>query len=316
VHNVLGRHRADAPLTGWLSGFEENAGEAHPTIAGLRIGKPLPERSVGQSLDADLEWDRDGQYFHYLTKWMHALAQTARAHSNPQLLVWACELADTAHRRFTYGVGPHKRMYWKMSIDLKRPIVPSMGQHDPLDGLVTYLDLQATAAALDTVGRAPDLTDAISDFAAMIEPENLATADPLGIGGLLVDAARLAQLIKAGIRRADPRLLETLLAAARQGLRYFTETGDLAAPANRRLAFRELGLSIGFAALESINRNALTVETRELFAHVGRFAHLRRDIEAFWVRPSSREVSSWVDHADINEVMLATSLLPGWRRRQ
>src|SRR5687768_174201 len=203
VHHVLGRHRADESRTGWLSGLEENAGEMHPTVAGLRIGKPLPERSVGQSLDADLEWDRDGQYFHYLTKWMHALAQTARAHSNPQLLVWACELADTAHRRFTYGVGPHKRMYWKMSIDLKRPIVPSMGQHDPLDGLVTYLDLQATAAALDTVGRAPDLTDAVSDFAAMIEPENLATADPLGIGGLLVDAARLAQLIKAGIRRAD-----------------------------------------------------------------------------------------------------------------
>src|SRR5688572_29424758 len=64
VHNVLGRHRADAPLTGWLSGFEENAGEAHPTIAGLRIGKPLPERPRGQPLEPDIEWDRDGQYFH------------------------------------------------------------------------------------------------------------------------------------------------------------------------------------------------------------------------------------------------------------
>lgn len=36
-------------------------------------------------------------------------------------------------------------MYWKMSIDLSSPLVPSMGQHDPLDGLITYLQLQATA---------------------------------------------------------------------------------------------------------------------------------------------------------------------------
>jgi hypothetical protein len=36
---------------------------------------------------------------------------------------------------------PDKRpcIYWKMSIDLSRALVPSMGQHDPLDGFVTYV---------------------------------------------------------------------------------------------------------------------------------------------------------------------------------
>jgi len=34
-------------------------------------------------------------------------------------------------------------MHWKMSIDLSYVLVPSMGQHDPLDGLVTYCELQA-----------------------------------------------------------------------------------------------------------------------------------------------------------------------------
>ena len=34
-----------------------------------------------------------------------------------------------------------------MSIDLSRPLVPSMGQHDPLDGLITYSQLQSHARA-------------------------------------------------------------------------------------------------------------------------------------------------------------------------
>jgi hypothetical protein len=57
------------------------------------------------------------------------------------------ELAKTAHAGFTYvpASGGRKRMYWKMSIDLTYPLVPSMGQHDPLDGYITYHELQATA---------------------------------------------------------------------------------------------------------------------------------------------------------------------------
>jgi hypothetical protein len=52
---------------------------------------------------------------------------------------WAVDLAKTAHVRFTYlqWGGEPKRMYWKMSIDLSCPLVTSMGQHDPLDGLIT-----------------------------------------------------------------------------------------------------------------------------------------------------------------------------------
>ena len=32
-------------------------------------------------------------------------------------------------------------MYWKMSIDLSYPLVPSMGQLNPLDGFITYNEL-------------------------------------------------------------------------------------------------------------------------------------------------------------------------------
>jgi hypothetical protein len=51
--------------------------ETHPTRGGLRIGKQLPERRPGEPYDPQVEWDRDGQYFHYLTKWMHALDQAS-----------------------------------------------------------------------------------------------------------------------------------------------------------------------------------------------------------------------------------------------
>jgi len=68
VHHVLGRYRADDTRAGWISGLGEREGEAHPTRGGLRIGKALPERGPGEPFDQGLEWDRDGQYFHYLTK--------------------------------------------------------------------------------------------------------------------------------------------------------------------------------------------------------------------------------------------------------
>jgi hypothetical protein len=78
VHHVLGRFRDDDPRTGWISGLDEREGEAHPTRGGLRIGKKLRERRPGEPFDERLEWDRDGRYFHYLSKWMHALDQVSR----------------------------------------------------------------------------------------------------------------------------------------------------------------------------------------------------------------------------------------------
>ena len=190
VHHTLGRHRADETRRGWISGLTAADAEAHPTVGGLRIGKPHPERGPDEPLDERREWDRDGQYFHYATKWMHALDQTAREMGQPIFNTWARELALAAHRGFTYVPRPGgpRRMYWKMSIDLSRPLVASMGQHDPIDGFLTCVELEATAAALRAPG--PSLEGATADFAAMVDPAGLASADPLGIGGLLVDAYR------------------------------------------------------------------------------------------------------------------------------
>jgi hypothetical protein len=79
---------------------------------------------------------------------MHALNRVSRFTGDSIYNRWAIELAKTAHAKFTYvpSSGNRKRMYWKMSIDLSYPLVSTMGHHDPLDGFITYLQLQATAA--------------------------------------------------------------------------------------------------------------------------------------------------------------------------
>ena len=46
VHHVLGQYRADDFRHGWISGLDEEAGKRHPTMGGLRIGKPLRERQA------------------------------------------------------------------------------------------------------------------------------------------------------------------------------------------------------------------------------------------------------------------------------
>jgi hypothetical protein len=122
------------------------------------------------------------------------------------------ELAKTAHAGFVYvpSSGGQKRMYWKMSIDLSYPLVLSMGHHDPLDGFITSNHLKANATKDIENKTWPDLTEEITDMARICEGRNWATDDPLGIGGLLSDAFRVAQLIiNANFEQTG--LLENLL---------------------------------------------------------------------------------------------------------
>ncbi len=321
VHCRLGSHRFDDKRRGWISGLAPEEGVRHPTRGGLRIGKKLPERAADEPDDDALEWDRDGQYFHYLTKWMHALDQVTRESGAPVFNAWARELAAAAYAAFVYSMpSGERRMYWKMSIDLHRPLVPSMGQHDPLDGFITFAQLEATAG-LPQSGAAPSLRAAASELAAMIETNRLATADPLGLGGLLTDAYRVDQLERERALVAGG-LRDLLLASALAGLEHYVRTGELERRAEQRLAFRELGLAVGLRAVDHMRRarvadpstNAVAVELIEsLAAH----AAVADRIVAFWLDPAHATAGTWTEHLDINEVMLATALAPdGFLRLQ
>lgn len=309
VHHILGRHRDDDARSGWISGLSDKEGELHPTRGGLRIGKPLNERNPNEPLVSVLEWDRDGQYFHYLTQWMRTLHQMAQVTGEDRYEQWAIELAACAHDAFTYEVSPggSKRMMWKMSIDLSRPLVTSMGQHDPLDGLVTYLELQ-TAGKVAEEYKA-DLTRAIAETTQMGERASWATDDPLGIGGLLDTATRLASLVfEHQVERH--RLLQQLLVEADESLQAFARSPQLGYPAERRLAFRELGLTIGCHGLPYLkNLVEQDVELAALVDNLLKYLPIAEQIQVFWAEPVHRQSSTWREHSDINMVMLATCLL-------
>jgi hypothetical protein len=319
VHLTLGQYRKDGGHHGWLSGLDKAHARLHPTRGGLRIGKHLHERQPDEAFDERLEWDRDGQYFHYLTKWMHALNRVSQVTGKSIYNQWAMELARVAHAAFCYtpSWSGKKRMYWKMSIDLSRPLVDSMGQHDPLDGLITCLQLAATAKSFAETPAELSLDTEIAELTAMCDGVNWATDDPLGIGGLLTDAHTLVQLI-AGHHLQETARLESLLQDIGPGLQAYVAQNQVKLPAEYRLAFRELGLAIG---LQAISRMLQIIEQHaEHFANADRltsslnnlhrFHQLNELIQSFWLDAGHRTVNSWQDHADINNVMLATCLAP------
>ena len=62
-----------------------------------------------------------------------------------------------------------------------------MGQHDPLDGLITYVQLKIAMGG-------PALEDEIGEMTVLCRGKDWTTNDPLGIGMLLADAYRIMQM--------------------------------------------------------------------------------------------------------------------------
>jgi hypothetical protein len=317
VHWVLGRHRHDDQRSGWISGLSDELGRNHPTAGGLRIGKKLNERGANEAYDDRLEWDRDGQYFHYLTKWMHALSRTSSVTGESRYCRWALELAQVAHASFTTAVstGAPKRLLWKMSIDLSYPLVPSTGLHDLIDAYITYNELSLHSEWREGSDVLPGLDAEIAEATAMMAGQRWHTDDPLGLGGLLFDMSRVFQLT-AGAYLKNSNIVAALTEATTESLDSFAAGARLSDPAEHRLAFRELGLSIGLKAVPKL-RSILSSHPG-LFAeglqqdveHLARFTPLGEVIEHFWSQKENQQAKSWLDHFDINRVMLATSLLP------
>ena len=319
VHRILGRHRDDDSRTGWLSGLDDAEAAKHPTAGGLRIGKKLNERGPTEPWDERLEWDRDGQYFHYLTKWMHALSQTGAVTGDPVYNRWAVELAKVAYAKFTYvpSVGATPRMYWKMSIDLSRPLVPAMGDRDALDAVIVFSELTMRAREHGGGTPSPDLGGDIAGAAKICRNMRWDTEDPLGIGGLLCDVSTALQLTRAGAF-GDPKLLEALLMSSGRGLVQFMSGDALRARAAYRLAFRELGLSIGLHAVarmqdglaDSPAQITNADRLRRILEELMKFMPVAAHIEDFWRKPENQQTEGWTAHRDINDVMLAASLMP------
>lgn len=300
VHEVLGCFHPQDSRSGWISGLPDADARKHPTIAGLRIGKQVPERPVDEPLDDRLEWDRDGQYFHYLTRWFAALSQAAAETEQSKYARWAVELM-LAGTRFVHGQPGGLRMYWKMSTDLGRPLVPTMGAHDPLEGLL------CTAAAQDTVpDMAAQLEQPLRDFRALCEDRTWATTDALGIGGLLLSLVRAARLT-GGVALPQSVAPRALWDDCLHSLQAFAMGHHPAMPASHRLPFRECGLALGLRVADG---------SRDRFRGLGRepdaldpYLPLADAFEHDWRDAGNRRAGTWTGHLDINAVTLAASLV-------
>eukprot|EP00818_Percolomonas_sp_WS_P006602 CAMPEP_0117435776 /NCGR_PEP_ID=MMETSP0759-20121206/658_1 /TAXON_ID=63605 /ORGANISM="Percolomonas cosmopolitus, Strain WS" /LENGTH=401 /DNA_ID=CAMNT_0005227339 /DNA_START=336 /DNA_END=1542 /DNA_ORIENTATION=- len=313
VHNVLGRHRSDdyANRKGWISGLSDEEGRKHPTAGGLRIGKERNERAANQAYESEREWSQDGQYFHYNTKWMWALARMYDETSDEKYLRWALELATRSHQGFVHNHEGSKRMYWKMSIDLSRAVVPSMGHHDPLDGLLTYLSLEVRRPSNQS-SSLPSLSAEIQDMLDICSGKDWHTTDSLGLGGLLLDVHR--DVLVDNSEAKKEKLLDRLISDTQSSLNHFKSGNSLSYPLAYRLAFRELGLSIGLRAMERIPSKEET-ENEHLKERQRHLVHMKdsalaENIEAFWLKDENQASRNWKEHQGINMVMLATSLEP------
>jgi hypothetical protein len=116
-------------------------------------------------------------------------------------------------------------------------------------------------------------------------------------------------------RHGDVRLLESVLEACRNGLtdllagRYFDR------PISHRLAFRELGLAIGLQALpliaDAIEKGKIPLRNRNaLVDQLLPYESLSEDIISVWLPRARSPDETWQAHRDINDVMLATALVP------
>jgi len=310
VHEVLGRHREDDIRTGWLSGFNEHQGRKHPTSGGLRIGKKLMERHATESFDEQLEWSRDGQYFHYLAKWAHALSVIGYETGDKTYHRQAYELIKATLPKFLYQTASsmNRRMYWKMSIDLSRPLVSSMGHLDPLDALIVVYQIQRNYSE-----RKEDFESEQESLMEICGHSTWRTTDMLSIGSLMIEAYRMGQLIMLG-ETLDVSLLYEVIHGAYEGLSEL-EGVDWDTNPELRLAFRELGLVIGLKAIGRFSELVLQEKgLRDVLAKslvaFERFLPLVGVIESFWLAPEHRLNNTWIQHVDINEAMLVTTLLP------
>jgi len=260
VHNTLGKDRVGRHRLG--SSTDED-----PLLGGLRIGK----------IDEEGTPDGDGQYFHYLTKWMFALNRMSIATNDYNYNRLAIQLAASIHPHFVYNRESNRpRMYWKISIDMSKPLTRSEGNLDPYDGYITYRILR---------DHSPDnsiLHQEIKDMEKMVNSkyENYSSDDPLDLG----EAVWISHWYP------DEAWSKSLATKSLTSLENLWKQGLFQTSPSYRLAFREFGTTLG-TQCNPLSRS--------------RWADRVESIHAFWdKRINSRD-------NDITPIMYCSSLIPG-----
>jgi hypothetical protein len=126
-----------------------------------------------------------------------------------------------------------------------------------------------------------------------------------------LDAATRLIKTSTSFSQALDDLIREVLHEAGVSLESFSHSQPLDRPASRRLPFRELGLGIGLQGLRLVSQTvSQRTQLKKVVDEVLSFQVLADQIQEFWSAGEHRKLSSWLDHEDINTVMLATCLAP------
>jgi hypothetical protein len=179
------------------------------------------------------EPDRDGQYFHYLTMWLYALAVIGR--HIPRYREKGIDLVHQVHDAFLV---PGRGVIWKMKEDLSGPYPGyGLGALDAFDGYTSYRMLDEKALSHEIA----DMNKLIDQSAA-----DLVITQDLGLGMMLWMTQFRPEQYWAQLQRK--RCLVILDRMWRQD-GYFCREPDLP---RTKFAFTNYGVSIGLQAAGSM----------------------------------------------------------------
>lgn len=202
----------------WISGLSDREGAQRPTVGGVRIGNPLPERDPSLREPEHDEGLRDGVFLHCLTLYLRALRQLGRK----------SQANDLGHAIARIC---HAGMYWKVRTgDLTKPLIRCRSKQDAVESVVALSLVQDWNEAR-WIGQ----TRCISRC--------WTTGDVLTLGAMLISLSTLHQL---GLY---PELQHSLRRDALKSLQIWWETEPLEVAGNLRVCFRECSLVLGLLSV-------------------------------------------------------------------
>lgn len=216
VHNTLGRTRD-------LSRRLPGASSSNPLGGGLRIGKKDAEGP-----------DCDGQYHHYLVRWMFALNRLSILTGEKKWNDMAIACAKRTHSAFVYDTDHWRpKMYWKMSADMSEPTHKSEGNLDPLDGLVVFKLLKNTDGKHSKV-----LEHEIDNYQRIADTkwETYISSEPMELG---------LTLWIAHWYEGEDGWSSGLMDLAEENVNKLLSSTYFEGAMSQRLALREFGLAVG-----------------------------------------------------------------------
>ncbi|KAL8646133.1 MAG: hypothetical protein Q9226_007002 [Calogaya cf. arnoldii] len=225
--------------------------------------------------------DGDGQYHHYQTIWLFALNRMSVASQHAPYNDDAIALAKAIHPRFFDNVeSTAPRMYWKIAMDMSRPLVAGEGNTDALDGYVVYSLLAAGAKDPQC------LATEIADYRRVIDRkgQHLVSHDMLDLGMSLW----LAQWGSAGNSSA-----QQLGTRCIERFDDIVSTGSLEGSFRRRIAFRDFGAMLGLRCYLA-DQPKYELQIHQLLE---KWEH--------WMDTQPEDLQA------INQVMYAAALIPG-----